>query len=231
MILWLYLTKFTINPGPDLDLIWLACVLDGSCSRKTVEYPCPRYTQTVIWVTTAANQFNIAVVCIGWVAVFLWPTPRSGLWAVWSASFSNSRSCLQLSQSYCLGCRPGMDRGGLCNRLWRYVAWIWLSQCTIFGFFAGMVNKLLSLPILYPFSRVTYCAYLVHPLLIRCMVMTMDSPVHLGRVSTVIIFLGQVLASYIISFVLSITFEAPVVSMLRIISKVVIHKRHTSSNL
>jgi len=42
------------------------------------------------------------------------------------------------------------------------------------------VNKLLSASFLYPFSRVTYCAYLVHPIMIRIVAMRLDSPMHLS---------------------------------------------------
>jgi len=42
------------------------------------------------------------------------------------------------------------------------------------------VNKLLSASFLYPFSRVTYCAYLVHPIMIRVVTMRLDSPMHLS---------------------------------------------------
>lgn len=86
-------------------------------------------------------------------------------------------------------------------------------------FFLGLVNKILSSTALYPFSRVTYCAYLLHPIVIRVMMMTMDRPLHLGAIVMIIIFLGQVVASYILSFIVSIAFEAPVVSMLRILTK------------
>lgn len=48
-------------------------------------------------------------------------------------------------------------------------------------FVPGFVNKVLSSTVLYPFSRVTYCAYLVHPILIRIFAMKMDSPIHLGK--------------------------------------------------
>lgn len=48
-------------------------------------------------------------------------------------------------------------------------------------FVSGFVNKVLSSTVLYPFSRVTYCAYLVHPILIRIFAMKMDSPIHLGK--------------------------------------------------
>lgn len=56
---------------------------------------------------------------------------------------------------------------------------------------SGYVNDILSAPILFPFSRVTYCAYLVHPIVIRLTAMNMDSPLHLGKDSIV---------SYIIHF-------------------------------
>lgn len=91
---------------------------------------------------------------------------------------------------------------------------------------SGVVNKILSATSLYPFSRVTYCAYLIHPIVIRVMVMSMDSPLHLGSIVTVIIFLGQFVASYFLAFFLSIAFEAPVVSLLRIISKVIAAKKN-----
>lgn len=59
--------------------------------------------------------------------------------------------------------------------------------------------------------------------------MGMDSPLHLGRMPTIIIFMGQAVAAYILSFVLSIAFEAPAVSLLRIIAKVVVHKKQISN--
>lgn len=108
------------------------------------------------------------------------------------------------------------------------LAWIVVACVTGYG---GMVNKILSLPILYPFSRVTYCAYLVHPLLIRGTVMTLDSPMHLGLATTVVIFFGQAVISFILAFVLSLVYEAPVVSMLKIISKVVAYKKNASNKL
>jgi len=49
----------------------------------------------------------------------------------------------------------------------------------------GYINKLLSCKILIPFSRTTYCAYLVHPIIIRYVVMKRDTPLHL-TVETVV---------------------------------------------
>ncbi|CAG5094964.1 Similar to nrf-6: Nose resistant to fluoxetine protein 6 (Caenorhabditis elegans) [Cotesia congregata] len=95
------------------------------------------------------------------------------------------------------------------------LSWIIIACSTGYG---GWVNEILSAPILYPFSRVTYCAYLVHPIIIRVSAMHLDLPFHLGKDTVVIVFIGQLILSYLISFVVSLCFEAPVVSMLKILS-------------
>ncbi|XP_017775150.1 PREDICTED: uncharacterized protein LOC108561633 [Nicrophorus vespilloides] len=97
------------------------------------------------------------------------------------------------------------------------LAWVVVACSTGYG---GYVNSILSATILYPFSRVTYCAYLLHPIVIRVMAMNMDSPLHLGKEVMVILFLGQVVASYALGFIVSVAFEAPVVSMLRILTRI-----------
>ncbi|KAK2576733.1 hypothetical protein KPH14_005386 [Odynerus spinipes] len=95
------------------------------------------------------------------------------------------------------------------------LSWIVVACSTGYG---GYVNRILSAPLLYPFSRVTYCAYLIHPMIIRLTAMNLDSPFHLGKDTVMITFLGQLVLSYVLSFVISISFEAPVVSMLKILA-------------
>ncbi|XP_058814695.1 nose resistant to fluoxetine protein 6 isoform X2 [Topomyia yanbarensis] len=94
-------------------------------------------------------------------------------------------------------------------------AWIIIACSTGYG---GWVNKLLSAPILYPFSRVTYCAYLVHPIVNRIYAMESDSPIHMTTNNLTTLYLGQVVSSYVLAFIISLSFEAPVVTMLRIMS-------------
>lgn len=65
------------------------------------------------------------------------------------------------------------------------LAWITIACSTGYG---GYINSLLSAPCIYPFSRVTYCAYLVHPIVIRAMALNSDAPLHLGGDSMVISF-------------------------------------------
>lgn len=56
------------------------------------------------------------------------------------------------------------------------VAFIVIQCCT--GS-AKMVDSLLSLRLMYPLSRLTYCAYLVHPVIMTITVAQMDGPLHL----------------------------------------------------
>ncbi|XP_076160360.1 nose resistant to fluoxetine protein 6 isoform X2 [Ptiloglossa arizonensis] len=95
------------------------------------------------------------------------------------------------------------------------LSWIVVACSTGYG---GYVNSILSAPILYPVSRITYCAYLIHPLVIRLTALNLDSPFHLGKYTMMITFLGQLVLSYLLSFVISLSFEAPIVSMLKILS-------------
>lgn len=57
------------------------------------------------------------------------------------------------------------------------LAWIVIACSTGNG---GFLNNFLSATCLYPFSRVTYCAYLVHPIVIRSYALNSDAPLHMG---------------------------------------------------
>lgn len=63
------------------------------------------------------------------------------------------------------------------------LAWIVVACSSGNG---GYVNKILSAPVIYPFSRVTYCAYLVHPIAIRFVSLNSDATLHLGSDSMVL---------------------------------------------
>ncbi|XP_074030482.1 nose resistant to fluoxetine protein 6 [Leptinotarsa decemlineata] len=120
----------------------------------------------------------------------------------------------------------GAAYSALSHSAWA-IALSWIVVACVTGY-GGFVDKILSATVLYPFSRVTYCAYLVHPITIRIMVMSMDSPLHLGSIVTVIIYFGQMVASFLLAFFVSIMYESPIVSLLRIISKVFTNDKGTS---
>ncbi|GFG29906.1 hypothetical protein Cfor_09924 [Coptotermes formosanus] len=104
-----------------------------------------------------------------------------------------SKAAVVIGWTLCIGCLAALVYGlynteldrlpaaiysSLSHTAWALaLSWIVIACSTGYG---GYVNKILSASFLYPFSRVTYCAYLVHPIVIRIMVMRLDSPMHLG---------------------------------------------------
>ncbi|XP_049887936.1 uncharacterized protein LOC126382208 [Pectinophora gossypiella] len=104
----------------------------------------------------------------------------------------------------------------LSHSLWAAcIGWIIIACSTGHG---GWVSPLLAAPILYPFSRVTYCTYLVHPVVLRYVAMHLTHPIHLGELLVFVLFLGLTVISFAIALAVSVAFEAPIVTMLKILS-------------
>lgn len=168
---------------------------------------------------------------VGWILFKTNCRIRMSKWTVtfgWLASSACLFSLVYGLYEVDLTPLAGAAYSSLSHSAWALgLAWVVLACSTGHG---GYVNSILSATILYPFSRVTYCAYLIHPIVIRIMAMNMDSPLHLGKEVMVIIFLGQVVASYALGFLISVAFEAPVVSMLRILARIAPNKSGTNNN-
>ncbi|KAL7289343.1 hypothetical protein TKK_0016711 [Trichogramma kaykai] len=81
---------------------------------------------------------------------------------------------------------------------------------------APLVDKLLSLRIIYPLSRLTYCAYLVHPTMMMFTATQMDGPLHLHNGIVLIVYFGNLVAAFLVAFCISVAFEAPVVNLLKL---------------
>ncbi|XP_055548848.1 O-acyltransferase like protein isoform X2 [Wyeomyia smithii] len=96
------------------------------------------------------------------------------------------------------------------------LVWITLSCC--WGY-ASIVNRILSYRGLYPLSRLSYCAYLLHPVIMMVTSFQMEAPMHLQHVMVVTVFFGNAVISFILSFFVSIVFEAPVIKLLKIAFK------------
>ncbi|XP_053693261.1 nose resistant to fluoxetine protein 6-like [Sabethes cyaneus] len=93
------------------------------------------------------------------------------------------------------------------------LVWITLSCC--WGY-ASTVNRILSYRGLYPLSRLSYCAYLLHPVVMMVTSFQMEAPMHLQHVMVVTVFFGNAVISFIMSYFVSVIFEAPVIKLLKI---------------
>ncbi|KAL7742925.1 hypothetical protein ACLKA6_002072 [Drosophila palustris] len=96
------------------------------------------------------------------------------------------------------------------------LVWIVLSCC--WGL-APMVNAILSYRVLWPLSRLTYCAYLIHPIIMFICSSHMSGTVHLNNPMILTMFLGNAVVSFGTAFVISALFEAPVIRVLKICFK------------
>ncbi|XP_026846679.1 uncharacterized protein LOC6603580 [Drosophila persimilis] len=96
------------------------------------------------------------------------------------------------------------------------LVWIVLSSC--WGL-APTVNAILSYRVLWPLSRLTYCAYLIHPIIMFICSSHMSGTVHLSNLLILTLFLGNAVVSFGSAFVISALFEAPVIRILKICFK------------
>ncbi|XP_029054871.2 nose resistant to fluoxetine protein 6-like [Osmia bicornis bicornis] len=95
------------------------------------------------------------------------------------------------------------------------IAWLVIACATNNG---GIINQFLSLKYWIPFSRVTFCAYLLNPLLIQLMGMFSNYPFNVDFLTTSVCGVGMCIVTYVVSFLLSAIIEVPTTIFLRTLS-------------
>ncbi|KAK7095326.1 nose resistant to fluoxetine protein 6-like [Littorina saxatilis] len=96
------------------------------------------------------------------------------------------------------------------------VAWVIVACCTGNG---GFVNTILSWPALIPLSRLTYCIYLLHPIIIDLYLFNMNTVFYMDEnsINAVMFFLGILVVSYMAAAITSLSFEAPMMALEKIL--------------
>ncbi|KAM3966683.1 nose resistant to fluoxetine protein 6 [Aphomia sociella] len=95
------------------------------------------------------------------------------------------------------------------------LAWLSIACCCGYG---GLINSALSYRGFLPLSRLTYCAYLIHPTIMVISTFHLDGPFHLQNTMVIIIYAGYAVMAFLASFAISISFEAPAVRLIKILS-------------
>lgn len=90
------------------------------------------------------------------------------------------------------------------------VGWVLFACVTGYG---GFVNTILSWKPFIPLSRLTYCAYLVHPIIMVSFYLDSRYPIYLTDFETIYLFFGHLVMSYLVAFVVSMAFEAPMIAL------------------
>ncbi|XP_069696166.1 nose resistant to fluoxetine protein 6-like isoform X2 [Periplaneta americana] len=104
---------------------------------------------------------------------------------------------------------------GLHRPVWTLgVAWLIFACVSGYG---GPVNSFLSWKGFHPFSRLSYCIYLVHYLFLMGRQMTIRTPVYLSHMDLVTQFFGEMVFTIILAAILSLVFESPFIVIERLI--------------
>ncbi|XP_074654644.1 nose resistant to fluoxetine protein 6-like isoform X2 [Tubulanus polymorphus] len=90
------------------------------------------------------------------------------------------------------------------------LGWVIFACLTGYG---GIVNSILSWKALIPLSRLTYCAYLVHPVIMFVVYLSLRRPVYADNLFVIYYFLGHVVMSYMVALVASLAFESPMIGL------------------
>ncbi|XP_052790475.1 nose resistant to fluoxetine protein 6-like isoform X1 [Mya arenaria] len=94
------------------------------------------------------------------------------------------------------------------------IAWVIFSCATGHG---GPVNALLSWKAIIPLSRLTYCCYLVHPVVMYTYYYSRRTLMHWYDLDLSYLFLGNLCLSYAVAFVVSLAFESPMMGLEKVV--------------
>ncbi|KAK0083684.1 hypothetical protein PV325_008409 [Microctonus aethiopoides] len=96
------------------------------------------------------------------------------------------------------------------------ISWLIIACYTNNG---GIINKILTLNLWIPLSRLTYCAYLINPLIINSIYLQSETSIHVDFLPNVIIFLGELIITYICAFIMTLMAEIPYTLLLKLLMK------------
>ncbi|GFU10755.1 nose resistant to fluoxetine protein 6 [Trichonephila clavipes] len=94
------------------------------------------------------------------------------------------------------------------------LAWV-IFVCVIGQ--GGFVNSFLSWKFWIPLSRLTFCAYLVHPLIQTTYFASLRDSIVCSHITMVMYHFGFLIMSYMAALVVSLLFESPVIRLERLI--------------
>ncbi|XP_042896782.1 nose resistant to fluoxetine protein 6 [Parasteatoda tepidariorum] len=136
---------------------------------------------------------------------------RIYLWLGWLIAVLVALFCVYGLYGQTLGIVGASFYNALSRTAWALsVAWVIFACLSGRG---GVVDKILSCRIFIPLSRITFCAYLIHPLFIGSYMFTLRTPLAFSHPTMVLLFLGLIMLIFTSSILVSLIFESPVIRM------------------
>ena len=96
------------------------------------------------------------------------------------------------------------------------LSWVVIACMSGYG---GPVNSILSWPIWAPLGRLTFGAYLVHPIVIYVYYFNLMTPLHFTDLTMIYMFIANLVLSYLVAFIVSMAVEAPMMQLEKLIVK------------
>ncbi|KAL5017425.1 hypothetical protein ScPMuIL_007014 [Solemya velum] len=96
------------------------------------------------------------------------------------------------------------------------LAWVIFACACGYG---GPVNVLLSWSVWAPLSKLTYCVYLIHPVVMMVYLLLRMNSIHYTEFNMVYLHVGHIVISFAAAFVISMAVEAPARGLEKIIIK------------
>ncbi|XP_048778807.2 nose resistant to fluoxetine protein 6-like isoform X3 [Ostrea edulis] len=94
------------------------------------------------------------------------------------------------------------------------ICWVIFACATGNG---GFINTLLSWSPFVPLARLSYCIYLIHPIVMFVYIGSQRSHYNMDDIHTIYLFLGHLVMSTAMAFVVSVAFEAPMMGLEKIL--------------
>ncbi|ELT93752.1 hypothetical protein CAPTEDRAFT_212251 [Capitella teleta] len=153
---------------------------------------------TLYKTSTSSFKMHWSVVVAGWAAAV-------------ALALSVLYGLLNVSRGHMISWELNAFYSAVHREVWALALfWLVFACCRGYG---GPVNAILSWRPLVPLSRLTYCAYLVHPIVIQWYLLTMETPFHLTHFTEVWYFVGNIGITYAVAVVLSLAVEAPLIGI------------------
>lgn len=127
------------------------------------------------------------------------------LYAMWPANTGESEPSNAWAAIY----------GGFARTVWAFgLAWIIFASVAGYG---GVVSKILSWKALVPLSRLTFSAYIIHPVLMVIFYGSREESFDYSSYLMIYFAIGNIVLTYMASLVLSLVFEAPIVGLEKVL--------------
>ncbi|KAL5017394.1 hypothetical protein ScPMuIL_006983 [Solemya velum] len=150
---------------------------------------------SILYTTKCKVKINKAVVVLGWLIA-----ATTGMAVIYGRFGYTSRS-LPMEEGEAIAYLT------LSRFCWAMaVSWVIFACATGYG---GAVNAILSWNVWVPLGRMSYCAYLVHPILLTSYNIGQPTMSHYTDFHYMLVFLGCVFATYVSAGAVSLLVEGP----------------------